>query len=106
MRFCFVPVAEVYRRSSIPGALLGLAVALFIGCGSNDGTGPKETPPIQTIDLSVSGQTVTKVRTAGSKGVLLEQRLTSILEGAPQRTLTILESDGHTLQPYMPPPGW
>jgi hypothetical protein len=106
MRFCFVRVAEVYRTSSIPGALLGLAVALFIGCGSNDGTGPKETPPIQTIDLSVSGQTVTKVRTAGSKVVLLEQRLTSIFEDGPQRTLTILESDGHTLQPYMPPPGW
>src|SRR3954464_2152891 len=106
MRFCLVRVAEVYRTSSIPGALLGLAVALFIGCGSNDGTGPKETPPIQTINLSVSGLTVTKVRTVGSEVVFLEQRLTSIFEDGPQRTLTILESDGHTLQPYMPPPGW
>src|SRR3954466_1116085 len=106
MRFCFVRVADVCRISSVPGALLGLAVALFIGCGSNDGTAPKETPPIQTIDLSVSGQTVTKVRTVGSEVVFLEQRLTSIFEDGPQRTLAILESDGHTLQPYMAPLGW
>ena len=37
---------------------------------------------------------------------LLEERLNSIFEDGPQRTLAILQSDGHTVQPYMPPPGW
>jgi hypothetical protein len=46
------------------------------------------------------------VRTAGSEVVLLEERLNSIFEDGPQRTLATLKSDGHTLQPYMPPPGW
>jgi hypothetical protein len=38
--------------------------------------------------------------------VVLEQRLNSIFEDGPQRTLAILQSDGRTVQPYMPPPGW
>jgi len=58
------------------------------------------------VDLAVSGQTVTKVRTAGNEVVLLEERLTSIFEDGPQRTLEILQNDGHTVQPYTPPPGW
>jgi hypothetical protein len=46
------------------------------------------------------------VRTAGDEVVLLEERLTSIFENGPQRTLAVLKSDGRTAQPYMPPPGW
>jgi hypothetical protein len=38
--------------------------------------------------------------------VLLEERLNSIFEDGPQRTLAILQTDGHTAQTYMPPPGW
>jgi hypothetical protein len=58
------------------------------------------------VDLEVVGQTVTKVRTSRNEAVLLEERLTSIFEDGPQRTLAILQSDGHTVQPYTPPPGW
>jgi len=58
------------------------------------------------LDLRVAGQAVTKVRTAGNEVVLLQERLTSIFEDGPQRTLEILQRDGHTVQPYMPPPGW
>jgi hypothetical protein len=58
------------------------------------------------VELAVVGQTVTKVRTAGNEVVLLEERLTSIFEDGPQRTLAILQSDGHTVKPYLPPPGW
>ena len=57
------------------------------------------------VDLAVAGQTVIKVRTAGGHVVLLEERLNSIFEDGPQRTLATLQSDGHTLQTYMPP-GW
>jgi hypothetical protein len=46
------------------------------------------------------------VRAAGNEVVLLEERLNSIFEDGPRRTLAILRSDGHTLQSYVPPQGW
>jgi hypothetical protein len=77
-----------------------LVFALLVACGAS------KTPPTNSVDLAVAGQTVTKVRTAGDEVVLLEERLTSIFENGPQRTLAVLKSDGRTAQPYMPPPGW
>jgi len=77
-----------------------LAVALLVACGGT------EAPPINSVDLAVVGQTVTKVRTIGDEVVVLEERLTSIFENGPQRTLAILQSDGRTVRLYMPPPGW
>lgn len=75
--------------------------SLVVGC---DG---KLSPPVLGgVDLAATGQTVTKVRTAGNEVVLLEERLHSIFEDGPQRTLALLQSDGHTVQPYMPPAGW
>ena len=100
MRFCFVNTVRAYRTSAVLRALPCLAVALLVACGG------RETPPINSVDLAVVGQTVTKVRTAGNEVVFLEERLTSIFENGPQRTLAILQSDGRTLRPYMPPPGW
>ncbi len=64
------------------------------------------TPSVGPVDLSVAGQSVIKVRTAGGHVVLLEERLSSIFEDGPQRTLATLQSDGHTVQTYMPPSGW
>ena len=81
-------------------ALLCSAVLLLIGCEA------KETTPINDLDLAVAGQTVTKVRTAGNEVVVLEERLTSIFEDGPQRTLAILESDGPTVRSYTAPAGW
>lgn len=103
MRSCFVSVAKVRPTSIVFAALLSSAMVLLVGCGASDSP---PTPPIKVVDLAVAGQTVTKVRTAGSEVVLLEERLTSIFEDGPQRTLAILQSDGHTVQPYMPPVGW
>jgi hypothetical protein len=65
-----------------------------------------QTPPSNSVDLAVVGQTITKVRTAGNEVVLLEERLTSIFEDGPQRTLAIIQSGAHTVQPYIPPAGW
>lgn len=98
--------AEVWETSGVVAALLCLVVALLVGCGSGRRTGPTETPPIKTVDLSISGQTVTKVRTANGMIVLLEERLTSIFEDGPQRTLAILQSDGRIAHTYVPPAGW
>jgi hypothetical protein len=103
MRFCFVSAVRVCRTSTILRGLLCVTVALLVACGTRE---TPSTSPSKIVDLAVAGQTVTKVRTAGSEVVLLEERLTSIFEDGPQRTLAILQSDGHTVQPYMPPPGW
>jgi hypothetical protein len=84
-------------------ALLCLAAGLLVACGD---TKTLPTPSVGFVDLAVPGQTVIKVRTAGSHVVLLEERLNSIFEDGPQRTLATLQSDGHTVQTYMPPPGW
>src|SRR3954471_11420614 len=100
MKSCFRSFVKVYRTSRVRGALICLAVALLVACGN------RETSPNKAVDLAVAGQTVTKVRTAGSEVVLLEQRLTSLFEDGPQRTLTILQSDGHSVQAYTPPSGW
>jgi hypothetical protein len=80
----------------IPSALLGVALSLFSACSS------RQNPNLESVHLAVAGQTVTKVRTSGNEVVLLEERLTSIFEDDPERTLAILQSDGHTLQPYIP----
>ena len=61
---------------------------------------------MNSVDLAVTGQTVIKARTAGSEVVVLEERLNSIFENGPQRTLATLQSDGHTTRPYVAPAGW
>jgi hypothetical protein len=96
----FADTARVYRTSTIQCALLCGALVLLVGCGGT------ETSPSNNVELTVDGQTVTKVRTAGNEIVLLEERLTSIFEDGPQRTLAILQSDGHIVKHYLPPPGW
>ena len=96
----FVSRVRVRRTLTVLSALLCWAVMLLVGCTGGG------TPPINSVDLAIVGQTVTKVRTSGNEAVLLEERLTSIFEDGPQRTLAILQSDGHTVQPYTPPAGW
>jgi hypothetical protein len=100
MKSCLANTVRAYRRSTVPYALLCLAAALLDACGG------REAPPANSVDLAVASQTVTKVRTAGSEVVLLEERLNSIFEDGPQRTLAMLQSDGHTVRPYIPPAGW
>jgi len=100
MKYCLVSSARVCRTSTILCALLYLAAALLVACGS------KEASPSNGLDLAVVGQTITKVRTTGNEVVVLEERLTSIFEDGPQRTLAIVQSDGHTVQPYTAPSGW
>ena len=99
IRFWF-NIVKVPRTSSVLHALL-LAIALPVGC--SDGARPKETP---TVNLSVSGLTVTKARTANNAIILLEERLNSIFEDGPQRTLAVLQSDGRPISSYTPPAGW
>jgi hypothetical protein len=100
MKFRFIRAVAACRTSTILLALPCLSVALLVACGT------REIPPVNIVDLAVAGQTVTKVSTAGNEVVWLEERLTSIFEDGPQRTLAILQSDGHTVHSYMPSQGW
>ena len=86
--------------STVLRVLLNLPLILLVACGG------KSIPPVTGVNLAVTGQTITKVRSNGGKVVLLEERLTSIFEDGPQRTLAFLQSDGRTLHPYVAPPGW
>lgn len=93
--------STTFRRSStVLRALLNLPLALLVACGG------KSLPPVAVVNLTVTGHAITKVRTNGNKVVLLEDRLTSIFEDGPERTLAFLQSDGRTLHPYVSPPGW
>lgn len=94
------PVRRNRAITAILSAFLCSAIVFLIGCGA------KSPPPGNAVDLAVAGRTVTKVRTASKQVVLLEERLTSIFEDGPQRTLSILESDGRTVRPFPTPAGW
>lgn len=87
------------------GVLVCVALVLCEGCAGGGGQS-NTPPPAQTVDVAVSGQTVTKVRASGGSTVVLQERLTSIFEDGPQRTVMIVQSDGRTSQPYTAPLGW
>ena len=105
MRASLVSPTKISRPSTVLVALLSIPVALLLACAGSEAS-PTQTPPTTAVDLAVTGQTVTKVRTAGNQVVLLEQRLNSIFENGPRRTLATLQSDGRTVRPYTPPAGW
>src|SRR4051812_8924058 len=92
--------SSICQTSTILCALSCFAVVLLVACGVG------VPPPAKTVDLSVASKTVTKVRTQGNQVVLLEERLTSIFEDGPQRTLAIFQSDRGTTRSYLPPAGW
>jgi hypothetical protein len=88
------------------GVLVCVALVLCVGCAGGGGQS-NTPPPAHTVDVAVSGQTVTKVRASGGSTVVLQERLTSIFEDGPQRTvMMIVQSDGRTSQPYTAPLGW
>ena len=98
---CFlIPAVKVSKTKTILRAVPFLGIALLIACAS------RETPTSNTLDVAITGQTITKARTAGNQIVLLEERLTSIFEDGPQRTLAVVQSDGHVMHPYAAPTGW
>src|SRR5258708_12364011 len=97
MKYCLVSSARVCQTSTILCALLCLVAALLVACGG------KEASPSNGLDLAVVGQTITKVRTTGNEVVVLEERLTSMFEDVPQRTLPLLQTALHTVQPHTAP---
>jgi hypothetical protein len=79
---------------------LSLAVLILAGCGSS------LAPSTGGTNIAVSGQAITKVRTNGNEIAFLEERLHSIFNDGPQRTLAVASSDGPKIEPYATPAGW
>src|SRR5690348_5136914 len=61
---------------------------------------------IAAVNLAIDERAVIKVRAAGNVIALLQERLTSIFEDGPDRTLALLQPDGQTTTTYKPPMGW
>ena len=93
----------------IPPYLSGLflcgAATLLAACGGGPAS-IQEAPETGTLDISVEGQTVTKVRAAGSEVAFLEEQLTSIFEDGPRRSMAFVKGSGEPLRPYTTPAGW
>ena len=93
----------------IPPYLSGLflcgAATLLAACGGGPAS-IQEAPETGTLDISVEGQTVTKVRAAGSEVAFLEEQLTSIFEDGPRRSMAFVKASGEPLRPYTTPAGW
>ena len=89
----------------LTGVLPGVTATLLVACGGGSSV-DEETPATGTVDVSVTGQTVTKVRATGREVAFLEERLTSIFEDGPQRSLVLVQGNGDLLQPYATPAGW
>ena len=87
------------------GVLLCVTATLLVACGGG-ATDSEEAPETGTVDISVAGQTVTKVRAAGNEVAFLQEQLASIFEDGPRRSLVLLKGRSEPLQPYTTPAGW
>src|SRR5882724_9566688 len=96
-------VAMISLRLS--GVFLCAAATLLVACGGGT-TVIEEAPETGTVDISLAGQTVTKVRAAGNNVAFLEEQLTSIFEDGPRRSLLFVKGSSEPLQPYITPAGW
>jgi hypothetical protein len=89
--------------------LIFLSAALLCACGGgSDGGGDtvRLPPPVPAVDIAITGRAVTKVASAGGTVAVLEERLNSIFEDGPVRSLSFLDQDGHTTHSYVTPDGW
>ena len=84
-------------------ALLILSVLFLNACGTPQPA--KMQPDKSPFDLEVAGQTVVKVRTNGNRIMALEEKLHSIFEDGPLRTLVIVR-DGQVMHTFTAPAGW
>src|SRR5882757_9601120 len=87
------------------GVLLCVTATLLVACAGS-ATDSEVAPETGTVDISVAGQTVTKVRAVGNEVAFLQEQLASIFEDGPRRSLVLLKGSGESLQPYATPAGW
>ena len=87
------------------GVLLCAAATLVASCGGGAMVG-EQAPGAGALDISVAGQTVTKVRSVGKEVAFLEEQLTSIFEDGPRRSLVLVNDSGELKLPYTTPAGW
>jgi hypothetical protein len=88
---------------------LCIAVALAScgggGSGSTVQTTPAPTPPA-SIDVAIPGMAVIKVQDGAQGVTLMSEKLTSLLQSGPERSITLLDNNGATTGRYSAPSGW
>jgi hypothetical protein len=62
-------------------------------------------PPV-SINLDVTGMDVIKVRTGAQGVTFMTEKLTSLTEFGPERSITLLDNDGAVSGGYSAPSGW
>ncbi|MGZ5676117.1 MAG: hypothetical protein ACXWHC_15080 [Usitatibacter sp.] len=83
-----------------------MAALLVAACGGGGGSQPEVTPRVMPLDFAIAGMAVIKVRSSSDGVTLLEEKLTSLLESGPQRSITLLDNGGAVRGRYSAPPGF
>ena len=84
--------------------VLWLALPLA-SCGGGD-HGAIAPPPPSSINLAVSGMAVIKVQNGAQGVAFMTEKLTSLSESGPERSLTLLDTSGAATGRYSAPSGW
>src|SRR4029079_17244140 len=90
---------------------LALVAVLACSCGGGGGYSssppppPPPPPPPATVDLSVTGKAVIKVRVDAPGTTMMEERLTALGQPGPDRSLEILDANEAVTGRYSPPAG-
>jgi hypothetical protein len=101
-------MSRIRERSPLSTAMIFVILYLAIplaSCGGGDG-GTMTPPPPALINLAVAGMAVIKVQN-GAKGVtFMSEKLTSLSESGPERSITLLDTSGAASGRYSAPSGW
>src|SRR4051812_34040688 len=101
------PRAMRRRAATLATTIACLALTTVSGCGHDGGMqAVAVTPTPVPVDLIIEGQAVTKARATEHGVAFLKERLVSIFEQGPQRTLEILDRGVSSAHPYVAPAGW
>lgn len=89
---------------------LPFVAVLACSCGGGGGYDsstppPPPPPPPATVDVSVTGKAVIKVRTNSHGTTVMEERLTRLGEAGPDRSLEILDANATVKGRYSAPAG-
>ena len=68
-------------------------------------TAPPPTPPV-SIDVAIAGMAVIKVQAGLQSVTLMAEKLTSLSESGPERSITLLDNNGVVSGRYSAPIGW
>ena len=108
-----VLIGSVWRSHRAPSNLSRIFAALCLGillasCGGGGGGTTAQTtpPPLVSINLAVTGMAVVKVQTSAQGVTLMAEKLASLADPGPERSITLLDNNGAVTGRYSAPSGW